>query len=66
MSVKTAYISKLGKDYQISTHFKLSEMRCKDGSDKVLYSTELLNKLEELRSYGGFTMRKKVKEWIQH
>ncbi len=56
MSVKIAYISKLGAGYPISNHFTLSEMRCKDGSDKVLYSIELLNKLEELRSYGGFTI----------
>lgn len=56
MSVKIAYISKLGADYPVSNHFTLGEMRCKDGSDKVLYSTELLDKLEELRSYGGFTI----------
>ncbi|MGM9567975.1 MAG: YcbK family protein [Clostridia bacterium] len=31
-------------------------MACKDGSDKVLYSTELMAKLEKLRSYGGFTI----------
>lgn len=56
MSVKIAYISKLGAGYPISNHFTLSEMRCKDGSDMVLYSTELLEKLEDLRSYGGFTI----------
>ena len=56
MSVKTVKISKLGRDYKISPHFKLSEMACKDGSDKVLYSTELMAKLEELRAYGGFTV----------
>ena len=56
MAVKTVKISKLGRDYKISPHFKLSEMACKDGSDKVLYSTELMAKLEELRAYGGFTV----------
>lgn len=56
MSVKTVRISKLGRDYKISPHFKLSEMACKDGSDTVLYSTELMEKLEELRAYGGFTV----------
>ena len=56
MSVKTAYIAKLGKGYKISDHFTLGEMRCKDGSDMVLYSTELMQRLEELRFYGGFTI----------
>lgn len=56
MAVKTVSIKTLGRDYKISPHFKLSEMACKDGSDKVLYSTELMAKLEELRAYGGFTV----------
>ena len=56
MAVKTVSIKALGRDYKISPHFKLSEMACKDGSDKVLYSTELMAKLEELRAYGGFTV----------
>lgn len=56
MAVKTAYVSKLGKDYKVSTNFALKEMQCKDGSDEVLYSTELLEMLEKLRSYGGFTI----------
>lgn len=56
MSVKTVYISKVGRDYQISPHFKLSEFACKNGADTVLYSTELLDRLEELRAYGGFTV----------
>ena len=54
--IKTAYKSKMGADYKISDHFMLAEMACKDGSDKVLYSTELLEKLEKLRAYGGFTI----------
>ena len=56
MSVKTVYMSKVGRDYKISEHFKLKEMACKDGSDKVLYSTELMTLLERLRTYGGFTI----------
>ncbi len=56
MSAKIAYISKLGADYPVSNHFTLGEMRCKDGSDMVLYSTELMQRLEELRFYGGFTI----------
>ena len=56
MSVKTAYLSKAGRIARISPHFVLLEMACKDGSDKVLYSTELMEKLEKLRAYGGFTI----------
>lgn len=54
--VIAAYITKVGRDYLISPHFKLDEMACKDGSDKVLYSTELMSMLEKLRAYGGFTV----------
>ena len=56
MSIKTVYVSKLGKDYKISEHFTLGETQCKDGTDKVLYSTDLMDKLEALRAYGGFTI----------
>lgn len=56
MAIKTVYKSKVGKDFKISDHFTLSEMACKDGTDKVLYSTDLLKKLEQLRAYGGFTI----------
>lgn len=51
MSIKKVSIKKLGRDYKISPHFKLSEFACKDGSDTVLYSTELFEKLEELRAW---------------
>lgn len=51
MSIKQVSIKKLGRDYKISPHFKLSEFACKDGSDTVLYSTELFEKLEELRAW---------------
>lgn len=56
MSVQTQYISKVGRDHLISPHFTLVEMACKDGTDKVLYSTELMAMLEKLRAYGGFTI----------
>lgn len=56
MGIITASVKKLGKDYKISEHFKLKEFQCKDGSDTVKYSTELLAKLEKLRVYGGFTI----------
>lgn len=51
MSIKKVSIKKLGRDYKISPHFKLSEFACKDESDTVLYSTELFEKLEELRAW---------------
>ena len=56
MAVKTYYISKLGRDFQVSPHFKLREFQSRDGADKVLISDELLAKLEEARAYGGFTI----------
>lgn len=56
MSVKTAYISRVGGECKISPHFTLGEFASKDGADLVKYSTELLGKLEELRGYGGFTI----------
>ena len=56
MAIKTYYVSKLGRDYQISPHFKLREFQSRDGADKVLISDELLAKLEEARAYGGFTI----------
>lgn len=49
MPVRTAYLSKLGRDYKISPHINLGEFASKDGADKVLYSTELLALLETLR-----------------
>lgn len=53
MAIKKAYISKLGRDYKVSAHFTLGEIASKDGADKVLYSEELLAKLEELRAIPG-------------
>lgn len=56
MAIETGYLSKLGRNYKVSDHFTLGEIASKDGADKVLYSTELLAKLEEARAYGGFTI----------
>ena len=56
MSIQKKHISKVGRDYLISPHFSIGEMACKDGSDEVLYSTELMGTLEKLRAYGGFTI----------
>ena len=56
MSIQKKYISKVGRDYLISPHFSIGEMACKDGSDEVLYSTELMSMLEKLRAYVGFTV----------
>lgn len=56
MAIETAYLSKLGRDYKVSDHFTLGEIASRDGADKVLYSEELLAKLEETRAYGGFTV----------
>lgn len=56
MGVKTVSIKKLGRNYKISPNFKLSEMACKDGTDTVKYSEELMAKLEELRAYVGGTI----------
>ena len=49
MAVKTAYISKMGRDYKVSPHFTLGEIASKDGADKVLYDTELLDMWENVR-----------------
>jgi len=38
-------------DVQLSEHFKLSEFRCKDGSDEVLLDMALLPLLESIRAY---------------
>lgn len=46
-TIKTAYVSK--GNIQVSKHFKLKELQCKDKTDKVLYCPETLEKLEKLR-----------------
>ena len=49
MSVKTYSLKKDGQK-QVSEHFRVREFRCKDGSDKILISEELIAVLEKLRS----------------
>lgn len=56
MAVRTYSVKKLGKDYKVSPHFKLKEFQCQDGSDIVKIDTNLLNFLEKLITYGGFTI----------
>lgn len=53
MAIKTAYISKLGRDHKVSAHFTLGEIASRDGADKVLYDTELLDFLEFVRALLG-------------
>lgn len=36
---------------QVSTHFKVREFACKDGSDKILVDEELVKLLEQIRNY---------------
>lgn len=56
MPVQTLYANQVGRGYKISPHITLGEFQCKDGSSKVLYSTELMDKLEQLRAYVGGTI----------
>lgn len=48
MAVKTYSLKKDGNK-PITEHFKVKEFRCKDGTDKILISTELVEMLEKLR-----------------
>lgn len=52
MSVKTYSLKKDGEKF-ITPHFRVREFRCKDGSDKILISTELVEMLEKLRTKLG-------------
>lgn len=49
MGVKTYSNAKHGPNH-ITDHFRVREFRCKDGSDKILVSTELVEMLEKLRT----------------
>lgn len=61
MGIRKVYVSKIGKSYKVSPHFTLGELQSKDGADKVLYSEELLSKLEALRAdLGGDTRKVKI------
>lgn len=52
MSVKT-YSLKADGSKALSANFKVREFRCKDGSDKILVETALVNLLQELREHFG-------------
>jgi hypothetical protein len=49
MAVKTYSLAKDG-DKRLSANFRVREFRCKDGTDKILVSTELVEMLEKLRA----------------
>jgi uncharacterized protein YcbK (DUF882 family) len=49
--VQTYSLAKCGGDYKLSPHFTLAEFACKDGSDLVMVSEELVSVLETLRSW---------------
>lgn len=50
MSVKTYSLKKDGNK-NLSSHFKVREFRCKDGSDKILIESELVTLLEKVYSH---------------
>ena len=52
MGVKTYSLKTDGNKY-IAEHFRVKEFRCKDGSDKILISAELVQMLEKLRERLG-------------
>lgn len=54
MAVKT-YSLKNDGETRLSPHFKVKEFKCKDGSDKILISTEKIEMLEKLRSNYNIT-----------
>lgn len=50
MTVKTYSLKKDGNK-KLSTNFKVKEFACKDGSDKVLIDTDLVNLLQKIRDF---------------
>lgn len=50
MSVKT-YSLKIDGKKKLSDNFTVSEFRCKDGSDKILIDTDLVNILQKVREH---------------
>lgn len=52
MTVKTYSLKKDGNK-KLSTNFKVKEFACKDGSDKILIDTELVELLQKLRNHFG-------------
>lgn len=52
MSIKIYSLKKDGSK-KLSQNFTVSEFACKDGSDKILIDTELVNVLQKIRSHFG-------------
>lgn len=50
MSIKTYSLKKDGEK-KLSANFKVKEFACKDGSDKVLIDTELVDLLQKIRNH---------------
>lgn len=50
MAVKN-YSLKKDSEKKLSTNFKVKEFACKDGSDKILIDTDLVNLLQKIRSH---------------
>lgn len=50
MTVKTYSLKKDGEK-KLSANFKVKEFACKDGSDKVLVDTELVELLQKIRNH---------------
>ena len=50
MSVKTYSLKKDGEKF-LSAHVQVKEFRCKDGSDKILINTNLIDLLEKLYTH---------------
>lgn len=50
MTVKTYSLKKDGNK-KLSANFKVKEFACKDGSDKVLVDTELVDLLQKIRNH---------------
>lgn len=45
------YVATRTKNGKISEHFKVSEFRCKDGTEEFLYAPELFYILEKIREH---------------
>lgn len=50
MTIKTYSLKKDGEK-KLSANFKVKEFACKDGSDKVLIDTELVELLQKIRNH---------------
>lgn len=53
MTRVNAYNLSLDGDVQLSEHFRLSEFRCRDGSDVVFIAPKLVLLLQQIRDWAG-------------